>query len=231
MNKEITIILCRPQLGENIGACARAMKNFSISDLRIVAPRDGWPSEQALSVSAGASDIIESAKVYTELKDAIEGIEYLYATTATKRYLNKNHILSKELQSSIALGCKVGILFGRENWGLSNEEISYANDIITIDTDPNFSSLNIAQSVLVVCYELFKAIERPDLHNTQEIATKNEIEYFYDHLFQVLEAKNFFKIPEKKSRMQMNIRNIFARIDKLSKSEIQTLRGIVSVIK
>jgi tRNA/rRNA methyltransferase len=221
------IVLSHPQMGENIGACARAMKNFGLSCLRIVNPRDGWPNPKALSNAVGAANIIEDAQIYSSLEDAIKDLEMVYGTTAVKRDMNKNHILSKSLPSNFEFDLKNGILFGRENCGLTNNEISLCNKIITIDTDKEFSSLNIAQAVLVICYEIFKPIERKDLGNIQEYASKHELEYFYDHLFNLLEKKNFFKVDEKKEIMQRNIINIFSRIEKLSKSEIQTLRGIL----
>ncbi|MDX1923956.1 MAG: RNA methyltransferase [Rickettsiaceae bacterium] len=227
-NNNIVIILSRPQLGENIGACARAMKNFGISELRIIEPRDGWPNSKAISASAGASDIIESAKIYENISDALADLEFIYATTSKKRAINKDYVLTKDLGSSFDKSLKTGILFGRENWGLSNEEVSYATKIITIDTDPEFASLNIAQSVLVICYELFNKCQRPDLANTQNLATKEEMGFFCEHLFSILETKNFFKIREKEEQMKLNIRNIFARIEKLSKNEVKTLRGILS---
>lgn len=231
MNKYPVIILVGPQLGENIGACARAMKNFCLSDLRIVNPRDGWPNEKAESASVGAIDLIKSAKIYKTIQDASKDLEYLYATTGVKRHMNKPHVLTKNLANSYEHDLKTGILFGRENCGLNNDEISLCNKIITIDTNPEFSSLNIAQAVLVVCYELFKQIERTDLTSQQEFATKEELGFFYNHLFEILEKKNFFKLQEKKIQMQRNIVNIFSRIDKLSKNEIQTLRGILKTLE
>ena len=227
MNKYLSIILVAPQMGENIGAVARAMKNFDVRDLRIVAPRDGWPNEKAENMAVGAVDIIKDAKIYGNLEDAIKDLEYLYATSATKRDINKEHVLSKNLKLDYPVGSKAGIMFGRENCGLTNNEISYANKIITIDTG-EFSSLNIAQSIVIICYELFNKIDRVDLVNNQKLATKLELEYFFDHLFIELDKKNFFKISKKKTLMVQNIKNIFTRIDKLSSSELQTLRGIMS---
>jgi tRNA C32,U32 (ribose-2'-O)-methylase TrmJ len=123
-------------------------------------------------------------------------------------------------------------MFGRESCGLNNKEISFANKILTIDTDVNFSSLNIAHSVAVICYELFQKQkqERTDLQNIQKIATQGEIEYFYQHLFQELDNKQFFRVPEKREHMALKIRNLFAKIDHLSQTELQILRGIVTVL-
>jgi len=229
--KNPVIILVSPQLGENIGACARAMKNFGLNVLRIVSPRDGWPNKKACSAAVGAVDLIESAQIYDNLKDAVADLEFIYATTCIARTMNKEYVLSKELHRNFNYKIKTGILFGRENCGLTNKEITFANKIITIETDPNFASLNIAQAVLVVCYEIFKSVTRPDLSNIQDLATKEEIGFFYDHLLNMLDNANFFKIYEKKEAMQRNILNIFSRIDKLSKSEVQTLRGIIKALE
>lgn len=225
MDKGISIILVYPQMGENIGACARAMKNFGLFDLRIINPRDGWPNIQADAMSVGAINIIKNARIFEDIPSAISDLEYVYAATASSRDINKNYIMSKDLKYD---NKKIGIMFGRESSGLSNEEISYANSIITIDTSPEFSSLNIAHAVAIISYELFKKQERPDLSNSQELASKEELEFFFAHLIGELEDKSFFKVPEKKPIMTQNIRAIFNRIDNLSKSEIQTLRGIVS---
>ena len=227
MDKYLSIILVSPQMGENIGATARAMKNFDISDLRIVTPRDGWPNTKAENMAVGAVDIIKNAKIYDDIESSIQDIEYLYATSSVARDMNKDHVLSKNLKLDYPVGRKVGIMFGRENCGLTNKEISWANKIITIDTG-NFSSMNISQSIVIICYELFKRIDRMDLINTQKLATKLEFNHFFDHLFTELDSKNFFKILEKKPQMIQNIKNIFTRIDKLSSSELQTLRGIIT---
>ena len=230
IQKNVSIILVEPQMGENIGATARAMKNFALSDLRLVSPRDGWPNEKAKSMSVGAIDLIENAKIFESILEAVEDLEYVYAATAAPRDMNKNYILSRELNLDISQNKNIGIMFGRENSGLNNQEISYANKILTIDTDVNFSSLNIAHSVAVICYELFQGKNQVcnDLENVQEVATNKELEYFYDHLFNTLDEKSFFKTLEKKEHMSLKIRNLFGRIDNLSKQEVQTLRGIIA---
>jgi tRNA/rRNA methyltransferase len=230
--KNISIILVEPQMGENIGAAARAMKNFALLDLRLVSPRDGWPNEKAISMSVGAIDLIENAKIFETVQEAIADLGYVYAATAAPRDMNKDYVLSHDLLQDIAQVVNVGIMFGRENSGLNNKEISYANKILTIDTDVNFSSLNIAHSVAVICSELFKGKNqiRNDLDNIQDLATKAEVEHFYNHLVSALEKKRFFKGDDKKAQMGLKIRNLFGRINHLSKSEIQTLRGIVTVL-
>ena len=224
------IILVAPQMGENIGATARAMKNFGLTNLRIVAPRDGWPNDKASSVAVAAIDILAKAKIYDDLASSIADLEYVYATTSVPRDMNKSYLLSKELPDHYPTQLKVGIMFGRENCGLTNQEITIANKIITIDTDHNFSSLNIAQAVIIICYELFKSQERTDLVNTQLLATKEQMEYFFAHLFTELDKKNFFKVAQKRPQMTRNIMNLFYRIENLSNTELQTLRGVISAL-
>lgn len=225
-----SIILVAPQMGENIGAVARAMKNFDIYDLRIVDPRDGWPNEKAVSMSVGAVDIIDNARIFGSVIEAISDLSYVYAATATTRDMNKEYVFSRDLKGDIPKSGKVGIMFGRENCGLNNQEISYANKIVTIDTNLDFSSLNIAHSVAVICYELFQSRLQSRPHVKQTLARNDELEYFYEHLFSSLEERKFFRVPEKKEQMSMKIRNIFARINNLSKTELQTLRGIITVL-
>lgn len=230
------IILVCPQLGENIGASARAMKNFGLTDLRIVNPRDGWPNPKADSMSVGALDIIKNAQIYDKLEDAIADIEILFASTGTARDMNKNYVMCHDLAASYPLGSKVGIMFGRENSGLTNKEILYANAILTIGTNDAFSSLNIAHAVAIISYEIFKinisSVSEAkhlikQINNDQKLCTKAELEYFCNSLFDMLAAKDFFKIDAKYPQMTQNIKNIFTRIDKLSVNELQTLHGII----
>jgi len=228
----ISIILVEPQMGENIGAAARAMKNFGLRDLRIVNPRDGWPNDKACSMSVGAIDLIENAKIFSSLEEASSDLSFLYATTGIPRNMNKDYVISRNLAQDIPSSCAIGIMFGRENWGLNNAEIAMANKILLIDTDKNFSSLNIAHAVAIICYELFGANNqfRGDLNNTQELATKSELNHFCQHLLLILEEKNFFRVPEKKEQMSNKIKNLFSRIDKLSQSELNILRGIITTL-
>lgn len=226
MDNKAIIILVAPQMGENIGAAARAMKNFGLEELRIVNPRDGWPNEKAVSMAANAVDVIEQAKIYDDLNKAIADLEYLYATTAIPRDMNKDYVIAKDLKASYPRELKTGIMFGRENCGLNNNEIALANKILTINT-AEFSSINIAQAVVIVCYELFKGQRKPEFANQQELASKEELNFFFDHLFNELDMRGFFRVAEKKARMTRNIINIFSRIDKLSRTELQTLRGLI----
>src|SRR5262252_1318731 len=154
------IILSEPQLGENIGACARAMTNFGLSDLRIVAPRDGWPNPKAEAMAANAAHLIAAAKVYGSVREAIGALEVIYATTGRDRSMAKAILTPAEaasrLREASARGVKTGLLFGNERAGLTNDEVALADCVITIPTEPGFSSLNLGQAVLLVGYEWFR---------------------------------------------------------------------------
>lgn len=242
ISSNIAIILIAPQMGENIGAAARAMKNFGISDLRIVAPRDGWPNEKADNMSVFAIDIIRNAKIFENTQSALKDLHLLYATSANLRDMNKEVVLVNDpsfCQNIKAVydkggDTKIGIMFGRENSGLTNEEISYANKILTIPTCASAGSLNIAHAVAVICYELSKLscnsnhIDLSAQNICNKSATHGEMTYFYNQLFDLLEQNNFFRLSVKREHMQKKIKNIFSRIPNLSKSEVQILHGILN---
>lgn len=231
--RNISIILSEPQMGENIGATARAMKNFAITDLRIIKPRDGWPNKKANSMSVGAIDIIENAKLYNSIPDAIQDLEYVYATSAPKpipRNVNMSYVLARNLIKDSTSYQRLGIIFGKESSGLSNHEISYANKVVVINTVVNFSSLNIAHAVAIICYELFQGVYKNHsslYHPNHQVSLHKDLECFYDHLFSSLENKSFFGSNDKKRDISTKIRNLFNRINHLSKIEIQMLRGII----
>lgn len=228
------IILVRPQLGENIGKVARAMANFGLSDLRLVAPRDGWPNPAAEAPASGANWILDTARVYQTTADAVADLTALYATTARNRYLIKPLLAPRgaaaDMRAKIARGRKAGILFGAEATGLTNDELILADKIINIPTDPGFSSLNIAQAVLLMAYEWHLA----DADEPAEVlpmggnrpATREELEGFFQHLEHELELSGFLRPEEKAPGMKRHIRNIFLRLDLLD-LDVRTLRGIV----
>ncbi len=235
------IILVAPQMGENIGASARAMKNFGLSNLRIVKPRDSWPNEKAVNVAAHASNIIDSAIIYSSLKEATADLEYIYAATATHRDINKEQIFSNDLEGDFKNNQhtkKIGFIFGRENNGLTNEEISLANKIITINTTNQYSSLNLAHAVSIICHTLFtittsqlkvRRLKKPQDKKTP-LARQKDLEYFYGNLFTKLRQGKFFKVTSKQNLMQQKIRNIFGRINNLTQSELQILQGIIKTL-
>lgn len=227
----IAIILVAPQMGENIGAAARAMKNFGLHDLRIVTPRDPWPNKQAQAMSVGAIDIIDNAKVFPSLIGAIDDLDYVYAAAATPRDINKTNITTKNLASQFPFDKKVGIMFGRESSGLSNDEIILADKIITINTNKAFTSLNLAHAVAVICHILFcAATQNTPLKRDEILATKGDIDHFCGDLIEKLEDKSFFRMPEKKAYLSKKIINLFNKIEDLSLNELQILRGIVKVL-
>ena len=239
-------ILVNPQLGENIGTAARAMANFGLHELRLVDPRDGWPNEKALTSSSGANWIIENATVHETLADALKDVNYVYATTARPRGMVKEVITPEQaghdMRARVARGEKIALLFGRERFGLSNDEVSLADVIVTAPVNPAFASINIAQAVLLMGYEWFKeqaetlgqqtpelpALEGPGLQTPDtRLATKEELYGFFDHLERELDVAGFFKTEDKKPGMLRNIRNLFSRAE-LTEQEVRSLRGIVS---
>lgn len=239
-------VLVNVQLGENIGTAARAMANFGLHELRLVDPRDGWPNEKALTSSSGANWIIENAAVHETLEAALKDVNYVYATTARPRGMIKEVITPEQaghdMRARVARGEKVALLFGRERFGLSNDEVSLADVIVTAPVNPAFASINIAQAVLLMGYEWFKdqaeslgqktpelpALEGPGLQTPDtRLATKEELYGFFDHLERELDIAGFFKTEDKKPGMLRNIRNLFARAE-LTEQEVRSLRGIVS---
>lgn len=240
------VVLVNPQLGENIGTAARAMANFGLHELRIVSPRDGWPNEKALASASGADWIIEGATVFDDLAMALKDTQYVYATTARPRGMIKEVITpeqaGRDMCERIGRGERLAILFGRERWGLNNDEISLADVIVTAPVNPAFASINIAQAVLLMSYEWFKdqaatlgqqtpelpALEGPGLQTPDtRPATKEELYGFFDHLERELDAAGFFKTAGKKPGMMRNIRNLYGRAG-LTEQEVRSLRGMVA---
>lgn len=216
-------------MGENIGAAARVMKNFGFSDLRIVAPRDGWPNPKAIEMSASAEDVIKSAKIFDSLEEAIGDVEFLYATTARSRDMVKPVLSSEDLGKNTS-DIKYAIMFGHEKSGLTNEEIVLSNSILTIPVDPAYTSLNIAQSIAILCYQWSAnngvGASKAKTNIGKKLASKDELIGLFLHLEEELDKSGFFKVPEKRAQMVNNIRNIFQRSD-LNEQEVNTLRGII----
>ncbi len=220
------IVLVAPQMGENIGAVARAMGNFGLCDLRIVAPRDGWPNKAATAMAAHALPIIESAKIFDSVAEAVADCHHIFVTTARMRELNKPVVNAREYP---ALQGKVAILFGRENNGLSNEEMALAYGILTIPTHPDCSSINIAQAVLLMAYEWYQQHTTHVLPPLAEPAVQENLHGFFDQLEAGLDEVFFWKEENKKERMWQNLRSIFLRAAP-SNSEVQSLRGMVRAL-
>lgn len=232
------IILVEPQLGENIGTAARAMANFALGELRLVAPRDGWPNERARAAASGADFVIDAVRVFDTVADAVADLAFVYATTARPRDMQKTVVLPGAAAAAaarrIATGQKVGILFGRERWGLVNDEISLADEMLTFPANPGFASFNLAQAVLLIGYEWFKAsggrdFAEADYRRTAKPASKHEIIGLFEHLERELEAAGFFFPPEKAPSMRRNLRNLLQRAA-LSGQEVRTLRGAIRTL-
>lgn len=226
------IVLVAPQLGENIGAVARAMGNFGLSELRIVRPRDGWPNPAAEAMAAHAAPIIQSARIFPSLPEAIGDCHRVYATSARLRDMRKPTVTARECAQQIPSNEKTAFLFGRENSGLSNDELTYAHALLTIPVDPTCPSINLAQAVVITAYEWFQAQHSPitaELDKKAPPASQQELYSFFDQLEQQLDQGYFWKVIEKKPRMWRNIRNLFLRAEP-SSQEVNTLHGILSAL-
>jgi len=215
------LILSHPQLGENIGAAARAMKNFGLSDLRLVKPRDGWPNKKAGHMAVGAIDVLDSATLYDNTAAALADLQFVVAATARERGVTKPVLTPVEtvrrLRSSTIAQTRCGILFGSERAGLDNDEVSLASAVVTIPTT-EFSSLNLAQSVMLLCYEWFRAAdttppERIDHGPIARKATREEMFQLFEHLEEELLRNGFLYPPSKETPMIRNLRALLNRAD------------------
>ena len=231
------IILCEPQLGENIGTAARAMANFGLWDLRVVNPRDGWPNERAIAAASRADHVIDKVRIFPTLAEAISDLSMVFATTARQRDLQKPvygpEEGSQRIVSHIAGGAGAGILFGRERWGLYNDELSLADAIVTFPVEAAFASLNIAQAVLLMCYEWRRQADKGEVlpfeGGLDPAAPREELLGLFGHLEETLDRSGFFKTEDKRPTMVNNLRAVFTRAT-LSSQEIRTLRGVISSI-
>jgi len=229
----IYFILVRPQMGENIGSVARAIKNFNIKYLRIVNPRCNWPNHKALATSVGAKDILKSAKIYDSVEKSIEDLDIILASSSRVRRVNKKIILVSDMRKKIIKRKKIGILFGPEASGLSNDEINCANYLIKIPSNKKFSSLNLSHSAIIFCFELFQHFSsKKNEYKTgykSPMAKKSEVNKFLNFIIQGLDKKGFLQPDHKRQSMVRNINNIFHRIN-LSEKEIRILLGIFSTL-
>lgn len=231
------VILCEPQLGENIGTAARAMANFGLWDLRLVRPRDGWPNERAVAAASRADHVIERVRVFETLEEAIADLTLVLATTARSRDLQKEVIGPDEaatrMAAQVGAGKNVGLLFGREKWGLLNDEVALADAIVTLPVEPAFASLNIAQAVLLMAYEWRRHSELgavlPFGDAMAEVAPREELVGLFGHLESTLDGSGFFTAPDKRPTVINNLRTMLER-GKFTSQEIRTLRGVISSI-
>jgi tRNA/rRNA methyltransferase len=230
------IILVEPQLGENIGMVARAMANFSLSELRLVNPRDGWPNEKARAAASRADHVIDNVFVFEDLASAIDDLNFVFATTARARDNFKPVRgpveAGRALRSRFLAGQKTGILFGRERFGLFNEEVGLADEIVTFPVNPAFASLNIAQAVLLMAYEWMKSgleSETATPFSGPEMvpAGKEHLLGLLAHLEDALSARGYFRPAPKKPKMVDNLRAVLTRPG-FTEAEIKVLRGVVA---
>jgi tRNA/rRNA methyltransferase len=229
------VILAEPQMGENIGATARAMANFGLSDLRLVRPRDTWPNKKAYPMAAGADHILDAARVFDSVAEAARDLTALFATTARTRTMVKPVVTPDEAgqrcAAELEAGRRCGYLFGGEKSGLDNEDVTLCDAIITIPTSA-FSSLNLAQAVLLCSYSWFTTKKTPVSVAADELnqpATKEDLQALYEHLERELDAAGFLYPPEKRPSMVRNLRNIWARAG-LVDQEVRTLRGVITAL-
>jgi tRNA/rRNA methyltransferase len=224
----VSFILHKPQLSENIGACARAIKNFSFNKLVVISPKPTFPNDKIIATSVGAKEIIKNCKVYESLESAIKNVDYVIATSSRLRNKNIKHITLNEL-SKIDFSKKIGFLFGSEASGLSNSEIVYANCTMQIPANPNFKSLNLSHSVIIVAQVVSSLIKlkRSSFKKSQKVksASKKDIQSMINLCISQLESKNFFKPTEKKPIMLENLRNIFYKME-LSEKETRILSSV-----
>ena len=231
------VILVEPQLGENIGMAARAMGNFALSRLRIVNPRDGWPNIAAARAAAGADHVLEQAELYPTVEAAVADLDLLFATTARAHDQAKPVVApgaaAQEIVGPIGGGGGAGILFGRERWGLTNEEVARANRIVTFPVNPGFASLNLAQAVLLMGYEWFKLASQAALPfampQRSPRASQHQMDAFFENLVRELDRVEFLRPVEKRDTMLVNLRNIFSRMEP-TKQDMHTLHGVVMAI-
>ena len=228
------IVLVRPQMGENIGAAARAMWNFGLDHMRIVAPRDGWPNPAAVAMASGAGRLLDEAKLCVDLPDAVGDCDFVFATTARGRDLTKPvfspQAAMQETAGRIAAGQRVAVLFGPERAGLENDDIARANAIISVPVNPTFASLNLAQCVLLLGYEWMRNTAEVTAQTVELAGTDwakgQDIEALAAHYEERLETAGFFFPDHKVASMKINLRNMWSRLP-LTRADVQMLHGMM----
>ncbi len=231
------IILVRPQLGENIGMVARAMWNFGLDDLRLVAPRDGWPNPAAGPAAAGADGVLDKAKLFESVAAALAGCNTVYATTVRRRGSTKEIVTPRQMvlegRDMIASGGAIGLMFGPERAGLETADLALAHKILTVPVNPGFGSLNLGQAVILCAYEWFQSVTdiAPSRFDGEYAgpADHAELEGLIGHLFQELEPAGYFFPPHREDAMREKLRAILARPG-FSEQEVRTLRGVVKAL-
>lgn len=230
------IILVNPQLGENIGTAARAMYNGGLTQLRLVRPKMGWPNPHAIQPAAGALSVLQNVEVFETVAEAIADLQGVFATTARTRDMAKPVHTPRQAAAAMharhAQQERIGILFGPERTGLHNEDLSFADTLITVPLNPAYTSLNLAQAVLLIAYEWFQLTQQAaevtaQLHAEHILAPKEELLGLFQHLEGELDRSGFLRVAHKRPTMVRNLRNIFLRAS-LNAQEVRTLRGVIS---
>ena len=231
--EKVHFILVRPQIGDIIGSVARAIKNFNIKHLRIVNPRCHWPNQKALATSVGAKDILKSTKVYNSIEKSIGDLDIIFASTSRIRKVNKKIISILDLKKKFKKKQRIGIIFGPEASGLSNDEVNCADYLVKIPTNKKFSSLNLSHSAIIFCFQLFQFFSnKKAVYNStykSSVATKSQVNKFLNFIIKELDKKGFLQPDHKRRSMLRNIHNIFHRMN-LSDQEIRILLGIFSTL-
>ena len=232
MKNKFGFILVKTQLGENIGACARSMKNFGFSKLHIVSPKINFPNHKTKATSVGAYDIINKAKVFDNVEKAIEPFNLVIALSARRRDINKRNISLQNFQNIIKKkqNLNIGFMFGPEASGLSNQDLSFSNYIMQIPTSPKFKSLNLSHSLTIICFEIFKLLNENKLIRDNynfKVSSKSKVSAIVRHLVFLLENKGFFSPLEKKHSMLLNINNLIYKLEPNDK-ELRILASIIS---
>ena len=227
------IVLVRPQLGENIGKAARAMLNFGLAEMRLVAPRDGWPNPSAGPAASGADMVLEQARVFDSVADAVADCEHVYATTVRKRGVTKPVVAPAEAAAEIhgAPG-RSAILFGPERSGLETGDVALARAILTVPINPDFGSLNLAQAVILVAYEWSKgqALAQPPRVDLDPPAPQAELEGLIGHFERLLEDSGYFYPPDRVPTTKLTLRNLLTKPG-WTEQELRTLRGVLSALE
>ncbi len=227
------IVLVRPQLGENIGKAARAMLNFGLTEMRLVAPRDGWPNPSAGPAASGADIVLERAQVFDTLADAVADCAHVYATTVRKRGLVKPVVTPEEAAREMhsAQG-RTAILFGPERSGLETDDVAVARKILTVPINPEFGSLNLAQAVILVAYEWSKhvALESPPLVDLDPPAPQSELDGLVAHLDRLLDEAGYFYPPDRVPATKRTLRSVLSKPG-WNANEVRTLRGVLSALE
>jgi len=226
------IVLVRPQLGQNIGKAARAMLNFGLTEMRLVAPRDGWPNPDAGPAASGADVVLQRAQVFDTVQEAIADCSMVYASTVRRRDLVMPVLTPEEMGDQISASPeRTAILFGAERSGLETEEVALANAIVTVPINPEFGSLNLAQAVILLAYEWSKRSELavPTAKELEPVAPHGEVEGLIGQLEDSLEAKGYFHPPSRTQATKNTLRTIFTKTG-WSSREVKAVRGVIRAL-